>query len=199
MISSRTPYGDRRRHQRIKVAVSGRMMLPDRTEHPCETVDMSPGGLLLKAPVGPYRGQKVIVYLADLGRVEGVATRILRDRFAISITSSARKREKTASSLTWLGNREELGLPENRRSERIMLARPFVTLRLDDGSQHSGRVLDVAMGGAAITTSIRLPVNSPVSVGRRAARIIRHFDDGVVVQFIMPISPDDLHSHLAGC
>ncbi|MFZ0374829.1 MAG: PilZ domain-containing protein, partial [Xanthobacteraceae bacterium] len=35
---------DRRRHQRVKVNLLGRYMLPDRREFPCQVINMSPGG-----------------------------------------------------------------------------------------------------------------------------------------------------------
>ena len=42
---------DMRRHQRVKVTLLGRYMLPDRQEYPCQTVDMSPGGVRLTCAV----------------------------------------------------------------------------------------------------------------------------------------------------
>ena len=42
---------ERRRHQRVKVDLLGRYMLPDRREFPCQVVDMSPGGISMVAPV----------------------------------------------------------------------------------------------------------------------------------------------------
>lgn len=38
---------ERRRHQRVKVALTGRFMREDRQEYPCQTINMSPGGVLL--------------------------------------------------------------------------------------------------------------------------------------------------------
>ena len=42
---------ERRRNQRVRVAVLGRYMLESRQEFPCQTVDMSPGGVAMIAPV----------------------------------------------------------------------------------------------------------------------------------------------------
>jgi hypothetical protein len=38
---------ERRRHQRVKVMLTGRFMREDRQEFPCQTVNMSPGGVAL--------------------------------------------------------------------------------------------------------------------------------------------------------
>lgn len=56
-----------RRHQRVKVFVHGRYMLEDRREFECHTLDMSPGGIALAAPVGPAKGERIIVYLDCVG------------------------------------------------------------------------------------------------------------------------------------
>src|SRR6476661_245392 len=75
---------DQRRHRRVPVVVTGRYMLPDRQEFSCKTIDISAGGLLVQCEVPPYRRQRVVVYLDQLGRVEGIATRVTKDSFAVS-------------------------------------------------------------------------------------------------------------------
>ena len=45
--SLRALSADRRRHQRVRVNLLGRYMLPDRREFPCQVVNMSPGGMAL--------------------------------------------------------------------------------------------------------------------------------------------------------
>ena len=86
-------------------------MLPDRTEFPCRTIDVSAGGLLIKCDVPPYRGQRVVVYLDEIGRVEGTATRVARGSFALSISSTSLKRERITAALTWLATPKSLISP----------------------------------------------------------------------------------------
>ena len=50
----------RRRHQRVKVNLLGRYMLPDRREFPCQVVNMSPGGMALIVPVSGQPGDRII-------------------------------------------------------------------------------------------------------------------------------------------
>ena len=61
---------ERRRHQRVKVVLLGRYMLADRREFPCQTIDMSPGGVALFAPVKGTAGERVVAYIDQLGRIE---------------------------------------------------------------------------------------------------------------------------------
>ena len=141
---------ERRNFQRVRVKVYGRYMLEDRSEHPCQVIDMSPGDVAFRADRPGGLGEKVIAYLDHIGRVEGVVTRLFRDGFAMTIVASDRKRDKLAAQLTWLANRHELDLPEDRRHERITPRNPLSTLRLDDGQEHRCRIIDLSLSGAAI-------------------------------------------------
>src|SRR5215203_6777078 len=111
---------ERRRHHRVRVALLGRYMLADHREYACQTTDMSPGGASLVAPVKGAVGERVVLYLEHVGRIEGEITRHTAQGFTVSIAATVRKRDKLASQLTWLGNRHDLGLPEDRRHERIV-------------------------------------------------------------------------------
>ena len=182
---------DRRRYQRLKVQVPGRFMMPDRTEHRCVTLDMSPGGVLLQALVLPYPREKIVVYLDELGRLEGHVTRVLKDRFALRLTATANKMEKTAASLIWLANKDGLDLHGNRRSQRWELAQPGVTLHFDRGPV-SGRILNLNAHGAAIAVRCELAVGDQVSIGRSEARVVRVFEQGCAVEFYRPLDPADL-------
>ncbi len=50
-LRSKTKTVSRRRFQRVKVSLLGRFMLSNREEHPCQVVDMSPGGARVIASV----------------------------------------------------------------------------------------------------------------------------------------------------
>src|SRR5690606_29890709 len=123
---------ERRDFQRVRVKVYGRYMLEDRSEYPCQVIDMSPGDVALRSSKRGALGEKVIVYLDQIGRLEGVVTRSLEDGFAMTIIASERKRDKLAAQLTWLANKHELDLPEDRRHERVSPRNPITTLDLGD-------------------------------------------------------------------
>ena len=52
---------DLRRHQRVQVSLLGRYMLADRREYPCQTVDMSPGGVRLTCAVLGELDERVVL------------------------------------------------------------------------------------------------------------------------------------------
>lgn len=187
---------ERRRHHRMKVVLLGRYMLPNRMEYPCQTIDISPGGVHLAAPAKAAPGERVIVYLEHLGRIEGLCVRTTLEGFAMTITATSRKREKFTAQLTWLANHEELGLPEDRRHERIAPRNPRSILFMEDGSEYVVRVIDISLSGAAITTDIDLPIGASVRIGSTPARIVRPFDGGFGLEFRFPLSADLLDENL---
>jgi PilZ domain len=174
---------ERRRHQRVSVEVMGRYMLESRREYPCQTVDISPGGLAVLGPVAGNLGERVVIYLDQLGRVEGTVVRQFPNGFAIAFSATVRKRDKLASQLTWLANRQILGLPEDRRHDRIQPRNGRTVITLDTGQQFVGRLIDVSTSGAGVSGDFKLAMGQRIVVGRMPAKVVRMFEGGVAVEF----------------
>jgi hypothetical protein len=170
------------------VTLRGRYMLPDRSEYPCQTIDMSPGGVALHAPVQGDMGDRIVVYFDQLGRVEGVISRLLETGFALSVSAPALKREKLADQLTWLTNRQSLGMREDRRHERIEPVHKRSTLTID-GRVLSVRLVDISLSGAAMAVDVKAPIGTPVTIGDTPAKIVRVYEGGVAVEFMRPFDP----------
>jgi len=189
---------DRRRHQRVKVNLLGRYMLADRREFPCQVINMSPGGMALIAPVGGAAGERVIAYVDHLGRLEGQIARLFQNGFAMTISATARKRDKLAAQLTWLANRHILGLPEDRRHGRIVPRHPFGRLILPNGVNLTCRIIDVSQSGAGIATGERPPIGALVTLGKVQGRVVRHLEDGFAIEFTRLQHPDFLEENVCG-
>jgi len=183
---------ERRNFQRVRVKVYGRFMLEDRTEHPCNVIDISPGSVAFRTDRIGEPGERVVAYLDHIGRLEGVVTRTFDDGFAMTIVASDRKRDKLAAQLTWLANKHELDLPEDRRHERVAPRNPITVLKLDDGRQYRCRIIDLSLSGAAIELEVKPAIGVPVTLGTMRGRIVRHFEDGVAVEFATLQRPDTL-------
>lgn len=171
------------RFQRVKVSVLGRYMLSDRREFPCQVLEMSPGDAVVIAPVAGGHGEKVIAYLDHLGRIEGSILDSVDGGFLMDVDATARKRDKLAAQLTWLANRDVLDLPEDRRHERVVPDIRHSTVVLDDGRRYNCKIIDISLSGAAIELDVRPAMGTPVTLGRMRARVIRHFQNGVAVEF----------------
>ncbi len=189
---------DRRRHQRVKVNLLGRYMLPDRREFPCQVINMSPGGMALIVPVGGAPGERVIAYVDHLGRLEGQIARVFQNGFAMTISATARKRDKLAAQLTWLANRHILGLPEDRRHGRIVPRNPVGRLVLPNGVNLTCRVIDVSQSGAGIASQERPPIGALVTLGKVQGRVVRHLEDGFAIEFTRLQHPDFLEENVTG-
>jgi hypothetical protein len=174
---------ERRRHQRVKISLPGRFMREDRHEFPCVTLDLSPGGVAVATQGLVQIGERVVAYLAQVGRLEGRVARELDDGFAFQLKLPASKREKLADQLTWLANRQALGMPEDRRHERMEPRHTGTTLKLWNGRERVAKIIDLSISGAAILVDVSPPIGTPVVVGATAAHVVRHFNGGIAVEF----------------
>jgi hypothetical protein len=189
-------FSERRRHLRVEITLLGRYMLQDKREFPCQTVDMSPGGLAIEAPVRGAVGEHVVVYLDQIGRVEGKIARHTERGFAIQMTMPFAKREKIANQLTWLVNRDTLGMPEDRRHERIIPNRRHSILHIDGDNEHIVQLIDISVSGAAVSTAVKPAVGTRVKLGQTSGQIVRIFDGGVAVRFDQALTPDKFDENI---
>src|SRR5215217_5006089 len=171
------------RFQRVKVSVLGRYMLADRREFPCQVLEMSPGDAVVIAPVAGIVGEKVIAYVDHIGRVEGTLLTQMDGGFVMDIAASPRKRDKMAAQLTWLANKDLLNLPEDRRHERVVPDIRHSTVVLDDGRRYNCKIIDISLSGAAVELDVRPAMGTPITLGRMRAKVVRHFPEGVAVEF----------------
>lgn len=195
--AAETKSFDRRRHARVKVNILGRFMREDRLEYPCQVVNMSPGGAAFVAPVSVRVGERIVAYIDHIGRIEGVVVREIEGGFAISINAPLRKRDKLANVLTWLANRDVLNLPEDRRHERFTPKNPMTRIVLPDGREYQCRIIDVSLSGAALRTDVKPDIGMMIGMGKMRARVVRHTEDGIAVEFAHIQNRDLLEQHIS--
>jgi hypothetical protein len=109
-------------------------MLPNWQEYPCQVIDMSPGrcwhhlaghrqhrrpGGCLHRSYRPCRRHHLPPY---------------QRRLCHDIKASKHKRDKLASQLTYLANKEILDLPEDRRHERQPVENPYSRITMPMGA-----------------------------------------------------------------
>ena len=170
---------ERRHDQRVEVRLLGRFMRSDRKEFDCESIDASPNGIAFSSDAGVQPGERIVAYLNQIGRVEGRVARIFPGGFAIQMNVPPAKRDKLATQLAWLANRQALGLPEDRRHERIAPRDRYTILQLSERTRihrDPDRHLDVG-GGAQrrLRAPDRRARRRRRDAGRgRASRQLRH-------------------------
>lgn len=183
---------DRRRYRRVPIRVLGRFMREDKEEYPCQVVNMSAGGMAMLSPAQCRDGERIVAYLENFGRIEGIVIRCVDGGIAVRIVASQYKREKIANLLTWLINRESLGLNEERKHERVVPRNPLSKLILPNGDVFDCRVIDVSLSGASIAIEKKPPLQTEVILGRMRGRVVRHHDTGLAVQFAEMQDPDSI-------
>ena len=139
-----------------------------------------------------HDGERIVAYLDNLGRIEGVVVRSFEGGFAVRILASLHKRERIANLLTWLINQNSLGLGEERRHERIVPRINASKLILPNGDVHSCRVIDISLSAASIACTVKPPVDTAVILGRMRGRVVRHHDQGMAIQFVELQDPDSI-------
>jgi PilZ domain len=181
---------EQRVYPRVAFSVGGRFMLEDRTEYAGTTIDGSVRNLSISTEVRGRVGERIVGYFDTIGRVEGTIERQTEEGFVIEIQTTLRKRDKLASQLTWLANREVLNLPEDRRHDRIIPRDPRIAVRLTNAPEvpeMMGHLIDISHGGAAVSISGAFSKGDEIILGTTPARVVRAFDGGVAVEFRAPI------------
>ena len=190
-----TPTVDHRAFQRVVVNLQGRLMLADLSEFDCKAIDMSPGDIHFQCTAFPQVGERIIAYVDHIGRLEGAVVKLVDHGFIVTLQATERKREKLAAQLTWLANKQELGLPEDRRHERIAPRSARSELGLDDGRVYPCRIIDLSMSGAAVEIEVRPAMGTPVRLGNMRGRIVRHFQEGVAIEFLSQLSHESFEAY----
>ncbi|MGI9402193.1 MAG: PilZ domain-containing protein [Rhizobiaceae bacterium] len=187
-----------RQFQRVDLTLFGRYMLSNRQEYPCQVLNMSPGSAALMTPHLGDVGERIVAYIDHVGRLEGIVLRIFDGGFVISVNATERKRDKLAAKLTWLANRHELNLAEDRRHERIVPRQRATEIKLEDGRTYQTRIIDLSLSGAAIEMNVRPAIGTVMWIGNMRGRVVRHFDEGVAIEFAAVQTRDSLERFLIG-
>ena len=175
---------DRRRHRRVLWQVPVRGLTGSGEEFACNTVDVCAGGLRINLARPLEKGENLVLYIEDIGRVEGVIVRVLNEiGYAIEFRVPLRKREKIADALTWLVNKDRLGLSDERIAERRPATGQLIAIH-GKGVAIACAIADVSLFGVALKTSGPRPmIGDRVQIGERAGTCVRYIEGGFAVDF----------------
>lgn len=175
---------DRRGFKRVELKLTGRFLIGDNEDHALHTSNMSCDGAFIVSSERPGLDQQVVCYFDDVGRVVANVVRVSPEGFAVRFHTSPHKRDKLADRLTWLINRDKLGLEEERGETRYQ-ASGEATVNLADGSQLQCSVTDISLTGAAFETAGKPPfVGERVSVGNLVGEVVRVTGKKFAVRYV---------------
>ncbi len=188
---------DRRQHRRVPIQLLGRYMLPDKSEFPCQVRNISAGGMAISCPASGQLGDRLIAYIDDIGRVEGVITRTEEYGAAVQFTISSARRERIVERLTWILSSKQMDVPEGRREARYAPANPECRFVLPDGRSYECEVIDISMSGASIKVDVVPGIGTPVRLGRMNGTVARIHDTGIAIEFDDMPDPGTLADHFS--
>ena len=190
----------------VTIAVVGEYTLPNwydpqgklRT-FACRTNRISPHQMMVDVPVVGRVGDRLTSYFRDFGKLDGRIIDTRRGGFLLELDLSDAKRKKLANKLTWLEEKsKDPGIPELRKEgARIVPAHSHATLTLADGAVHECFIVDMSVGGVAVSAQLQPPIGTPLAVGACVGRVVRLFDTGFAVKFIEKRNQHDLDRLIA--
>lgn len=178
-----TPAQDKRLHRRVDISLAGRYMLANRQEYRCHTLDISIGGISIRGYEKGNLGDRIILYIDEIGRIEGTIVRHLEKGFAISFNPSPAKRQRLMEKLTWLMNKDMIEGDETRRFTRHLPPVSKTSFFLPDGRAYPCRIIDMSISGASIEIDVIPAVGAEITLGKMKGRVIRHHNSGIAVEF----------------
>lgn len=175
---------DRRGFKRVDLKLTGRFLVGDNQDYEMHTSNMSCDGAFIVSSEAPGIDQQIVCYFEDVGRVVANVVRHTPDGFAVRFHTSPHKRDKLADRLTWLINRDKLGLEEDRGTARYR-ASGEALVNLSGGRQLRCSVTDISLTGAAFEAHGKPPfVGEKVSVGNLVGEVVRVTSNTFAVRYI---------------
>jgi hypothetical protein len=188
----------------VSIAVGGQYTLAnwfDQKGKPrtfaCRTSRVSPFRMMVAVPVVGKVGDRIASYFGDFGNLDGHISDTVSGGFLLELDMAKAMREKFASKLTWLENKQRNpGIRDGRKQARIIPANPHTFLTMADGSVHSCFVIDMSPSGAAVSAEVQPPIGMPLAIGACVGRVVRLLPDGFAVKFVEPQNRGDLDRRL---
>lgn len=133
--------------RRLPLRLAGRFLNDVSEEHKLVTLALSCHSAQVRSNFIPEAGARIVCYFDELGRVAGIVTKALEKGFLVRFATTAHKRDKLADKLTWLINKDKLGLSDERKMPRYVAGGPAQII-LPDGRFLKCRVVDISLTGA---------------------------------------------------
>ena len=167
--------------------LKGRLLDQDGIDQSCLLHGLNEYRCLVECDAPRAIGERSILYVEKLGRIEGVFGLGDGQVFALSIHASPKQRADLRSRIEWIARHQKGDFRDRRGDERIPGNERRVMIARPEQDQAVGFLVDFSRTGAQLRTKMRVPVGERVFLGRRAATVVRHTSDGIAVSFVLPL------------
>lgn len=180
---------DKRSLPRLPICLPGRFLRErSRDDLICEAVNLSVGGMFLHAKAKPMIGERVILYINNLGRFEGRVVRTDREGFGVVLHLTMRARRALQVQMIWLAKLSQKAVTELRAYERVVPHVPVATITTASGLKTGVRLIDISRGGASFAGPAPFRVGDQIKLGNTRSRIVSVSSERVAVQFAAPVA-----------
>jgi len=171
----------------LKQTLFGRFMLPDQSEHPCQVNEISLAGAVFITNQVPQRGQSIVAYLEEVGRIEVTSAEPVPNGFRVIISLTGARRDRLESRLKWLAQKQEgEGTAEDRAHARFEAREATSQITMPDGRVYDCEVLDISLTGAAVKVEVMPSLGTYIMLGKMRGRVVRYLENGVAIEFTRP-------------
>lgn len=171
----------------LKQTLFGRFMLPDQSEHPCQVNEISLAGAVFITNQAPQRGQSIVAYLEEVGRIEVTSAEPVPNGFRVIISLTGARRDRLESRLKWLAQKQGgEGNMEDRRHARFETREATSQITMPDGRVYDCEVLDISLTGAAVKVEVMPSLGTYIMLGKMRGRVVRYLENGVAIEFTKP-------------
>lgn len=172
---------ERRRHRRVSMPLKCRFLTEKGVECEAEVLNISAAGAMLRSKFPPRIGHTIVLYVDQLGRIEGKVVRSANNTFAVSYPKRRERQAIIADHLTSALNNRPRGA-DRRINPRVKQDSP-ATVRFEDGREVQCSISDISLTGASLNISPRPPLGAHLVLGRMNAKVVRRHDQGVGIVF----------------
>jgi PilZ domain len=173
------------------LTLSGRYMLPDMTEMPCQVTDITKTGANFICNAVPAHGLNVVAYLEDLGRLEGVTGGAVKGGFQVEFSMQGPRLEKFHARVALL-QQKFAGHHELREHARYEPRDKKSQITLPDGRVYACEVVDISVSGAAVKVEVLPQLGTFIMLGKMRGRVVRYLENGVALEFIKTMTPQNV-------
>jgi hypothetical protein len=174
----------------------GRFMLPDMSEHPCQVQDISLEGANFITTTVPTRGQPIVAYLEEVGRVEATSANPIEGGFRVSFSLTGARRDRFESRLRFFIDKQKGATAEDRRHTRFEPANKSSQITMPDGREYTCEVIDISLSGAAIKVEVMPSLGTNILLGKMRGRVVRYLDNGIAIEFVKLLDRSQLTEHV---
>ncbi|MGF1544953.1 MAG: PilZ domain-containing protein [Parvularculaceae bacterium] len=153
-------------------------------------IDVSEGGLSLRAETDAEVGDEIIVYPEGLGRLTGTVCRVFDGGLAVKFDLSDNQRAYLAKRIEAAKTgRPFMRLLENRTHKRVRLQLKSEALEENTGARFDCEIVDLSPTGARIKAERRPSVGDAVRIGVLSGLVRRYTSDGFAIEFAGAVAP----------